>query len=124
MQSDAVRVLLVHTTVANEDDARRLAEDLVASGLAACVSIGAPVTSIFRWESEAAAGSDPAGRPAVQSEREIPLVIKTSADAYPALERRLEQIHPYELPEIVAVPVERGLSAFVTWIEEETVPRR
>ena len=114
MHSEAPRAVFVYTTVASEEDARRLAEHVIESRAAACVSIGAPVTSVFRWESEA---SD-ASQAGVQTEREIPLVIKTSADAYPALERAIEAAHPYELPEIVAVPIDRGLPAFLAWIEE------
>ena len=127
MPADPTPILFVYTTVAREDEARRLAEDLIAAGLAACVNIGAPVTSLFRWESsqdgdsggdEDGSADQPASAAAVQSEREIPLVIKTTRDAYAALERRIREIHPYELPEIVAVPVDRGLPAFLAWIEE------
>ncbi len=127
MPADPTRILFVYTTVAREDEARSLAEELIAAGLAACVNIGAPVTSLFRWESsqdgdheedEGGSADRPASAAAVQSEREIPLVIKTTRGAYAALERRISEIHPYELPEIVAVPVDRGLPAFLAWIEE------
>jgi periplasmic divalent cation tolerance protein len=127
MPADPTPILFVYTTVAREEDARRLAEELIASGLAACVNIGAPITSLFRWESSQGGDREghgevsaerPASAAAVQSEREIPLVIKTTRAAYTALERRINEIHPYELPEIVAVPVDRGLPAFLAWIEE------
>ena len=111
-------ILFVYTTVANEGDAQRLAEGIVTSRLAACVSIGAPVTSVFRWESE----TQDARRAPIQTEQEIPLVIKTTAAGYPALEHRIAELHPYELPEIVAVPVERGLPAFLDWIGEAVTP--
>jgi periplasmic divalent cation tolerance protein len=114
MSSIAPRALFVHTTVADEEDARRLAEAVIETRLAACVQIGAPVTSLFRWESQAGNAS----RAAVQTEREIPVVIKTTAAAYPALERTIEAVHPYELPEIVALPVLLGLPAFLAWIDE------
>ncbi|HKK53348.1 MAG TPA: divalent cation tolerance protein CutA, partial [Myxococcota bacterium] len=68
-------------------------------------------------------GKTHSSRAAVQSEREVPLVIKTSSGAYDALQRRIEEIHPYELPEIVAVPIERGLPAFLAWIEETSAAR-
>jgi periplasmic divalent cation tolerance protein len=118
MPSESTSALFVYTTVASEEDAQRLAEHLIGERAAACVSIGAPVQSVFRWESESEAKAEPASHAAVQSEREIPLVIKTSARAYPRLERVIQATHPYELPEIVAVPIQRGLPAFLSWIEE------
>jgi periplasmic divalent cation tolerance protein len=108
--------LFVFSTVDDARAARRLADSIVGAGLAACVNILPPVTSVFRWESEAA----DAAAAAVQAEEEVMLIIKTSADAYPALEARLRAEHPYELPEIVAVPLTRGLPAFLQWIEEST----
>jgi periplasmic divalent cation tolerance protein len=120
MADEASHALFVYTTVANEVDAQRIAEHVVESRVAACVSIGAPVTSVFRWEPDAEAPE----RAAVQTEREIPLVIKTTTDVYAALETCIQEVHPYELPEIVAVPIERGLPAFLAWIEGATVPSR
>ncbi|MBW2500306.1 MAG: divalent-cation tolerance protein CutA [Deltaproteobacteria bacterium] len=118
MPSESPSTLFVYTTVASEEDARRLAEHVIGERAAACVSIGAPVQSVFRWEPESEAKTEPASHAGVQSEREIPLVIKTSARAYPRLERVIQAAHPYELPEIVAVPIQRGLPAFLSWIEE------
>lgn len=114
--SDSAGQLLVWSTVGDAESARRLADGVVRAGLAACVNIGPPVTSVFRWES----GSDHAAGAAVQAESEILLLIKTSVAAYPALERHLRQEHPYELPEIIAVPVTHGLAAFRQWIDDTT----
>ena len=108
--------LLVFSTVEDAAAARRLADSVVGAGLAACVNILPPVTSVFRWES----GSADAGAASVQAEQEVMMLIKTSAAAYPALESRLRDEHPYELPEIVAVPLTRGLPAFLQWIDEAT----
>ena len=116
MPPEMPQVLFVQTTVANADDAQRLAEHVIRSRAAACVQIGAPVTSVFRWDSE----SEDASQARVQTEREIPIVIKTTARAYADLERCIREIHPYTLPEIVAIPVERGLPAFLEWVEEVT----
>jgi len=110
--------LLVFSTVEDAATARRLADSLVGGGLAACVNILPPVTSVFRWEPDAAAASDAA----VQAEQEVMLIAKTSAAAYPALERQLRDEHPYELPEIVAVPISRGLPGFLQWIDATTHP--
>lgn len=116
--SEASGQLLVFTTVGGHGDARRLADGLVGAGLAACVNILPPVTSVFRWEPDSA----DAAQAAVQAEEEVMLIAKTSAAAYPGLEEHLRAEHPYELPEIVAVPLTRGLPAFLQWIDESTRP--
>jgi periplasmic divalent cation tolerance protein len=108
--------LLVWTTVEDADTARHLADGVVRAGLAACVNILPPVTSVFRWES----GSDNAAEAAVQAEQEILLLMKTSTAAYPGLELHLKREHTYELPEIIAVPVTHGLPAFRQWIDDTT----
>lgn len=114
--SESAGQLLVFSTVGDAVAARRLADGLVGAGLAACVNILPPVTSVFRWEPDAA----DAGQAAVQAEEEVMLIAKTSAAAYPALEEYLRAEHPYELPEIVALPLARGLPAFLQWIDEST----
>ena len=108
--------LFVFSTVDDPAAARRLAEGAVGAGLAACVNILPPVTSVFRWEPDAA----DSGSAAIQAEQETMLVIKTSGAAYPALEQYLRAEHPYELPEIVAVPLTRGLPAFLQWIDDSS----
>ncbi len=108
--------LLVFTTIDDADAARRLADSLVADRAVACVNILPPVTSVFRWES----GADDAAAAQVQAEAEIMLLMKTTTDAYARLEAQLQAEHPYELPEIIAVPVERGLPGFLQWIDSAT----
>ena len=76
--------------------------------VAACVNILAPCRSVYRWKG------------AVQREEEHPVLIKTTAERYPALEAAIRAAHPYELPEIIAVPIERGLPAFLAWVDAET----
>jgi len=100
--------LVVLCTCPDEQTARRLAEAVVADKLAACVNILPGVTSVFYWEGEA------------QSEQEHLLVIKTSDIAYSRLESRLVELHPYELPEVIAVGIERGLAGFLDWVRDET----
>ena len=114
--SEAPNPLLVFSTVGDSAAARRLAESLVEAGVAACVNILPPVTSVFRWEPDAGSAADAS----VQAEEEVMLVAKTSATAYPALEERLRAEHPYDLPEIIAVPITRGLPEFLHWIDEAT----
>ncbi len=100
--------LLVLTNLPDRASAERLAESLVERRLAACVNILAPCRSVYRWKG------------AVQHDEEHPLLAKTSAECYPALEAAIRDAHPYELPEIIAVPVERGLPAYLAWVEAET----
>ena len=100
--------LLVLTNVPERAAAERLADLLVEQRLAACVNILAPCRSVYRWKD------------AVQHDEEHPMLMKTTAERYPALEQALRAAHPYELPEIIAVPVERGLPAYLEWVAGET----
>jgi len=102
--------LLVMTTLPDPGSAENLARGLVERRLAACVNIGAPSRSVYRWQG------------AVQSETEIPLWIKTTRDAYPALQTWLREQHPYELPEILAVNISDGLPAYLDWLSQATQP--
>jgi len=112
--------LIVVSTVDTPQAARELADRVVGAGLAACVNILPGVTSVFRWEPEGQSDSADAADAQVQAEGEVMLLMKTAAARYPALEEHLRAAHPYELPEIVAVPVTQGLPGFVQWIEDST----
>ena len=100
--------LLVLTNLPDRAAAERLGDLLVAGKLAACVNILAPCRSVYRWKG------------VVQHDEEHPMLIKTTAERYPALEKALREGHPYELPEIIAVPVERGLPDYLAWVATET----
>jgi len=100
--------LLVLTNLPDRAAAERLAALLIEQRLAACVNILAPCRSVYRWKG------------AVQRDEEHPMLIKTTAERYPALEKALREGHPYELPEIIAVPIERGLPAYLDWVAAET----
>src|SRR5258706_9324816 len=100
--------LLVLTNLPDRAAAERLADRVIGERLAACVNILAPCRSVYRWKG------------AVQHDEEHPLLIKTTQERYPALERALREGHPYELPEIIAVPIERGLPAYLDWVSAET----
>jgi len=102
--------LVVLTNLPDRAAAERLADLLVAGNIAACVNILAPCRSVYRWKG------------AVQHDEEHPMLIKTTSERYAALEAAIRANHPYELPEIVAVPIERGLAAYLQWVEEETRP--
>jgi len=104
----AARHLIVYCTCPPGEKALDLAEALVQERLAACVNVLAGVTSFFHWEDK------------LQTAAEFLLVIKTRADRYAELEARIRELHPYELPEIVAVPIEAGLPDYLQWIDRET----
>jgi len=105
-----VSALLVLTNLPDRATAEKLAEALVRKRVAACVNILAPCRSVYRWKG------------AVQHDEEHPVLIKTTRERYAALEAAIREAHPYELPEIVAVPIERGLPAYLAWVAAETVP--
>jgi len=104
--------LLVITNLPDRAAAEKLADALIRQRVAACVNILAPCRSVYRWKAE------------VQHDEEHPVLIKTTLDRYAALEAAIRAMHPYELPEIVAVPIERGLPAYLDWLATETTPPR
>ena len=100
--------LLVFTNLPDRDAALRLAQALVERRLAACVNVAGGCTSVYRWSG------------AVEEANEVPVLIKTRAARYPELEAAIQELHPYELPEIIAVPLVRGLPEYLEWVAEET----
>jgi periplasmic divalent cation tolerance protein len=100
--------LLVLTNLPDRAAAEKLADALIQKRLAACVNILAPCLSVFRWKND------------VQRDEEHPMLIKTTAECYPALEAAIRAGHSYELPEIIAVPIERGLPAYLDWVAAES----
>ena len=102
--------LLVLTNLPDRAAAERLADTLIEKRVAACVNILAPCRSVYRWKG------------AVQHDEEYPMLIKTAAERYPDLEAAIRAAHPYELPEIIAVPIERGLPAYLEWLAAEAAP--
>ena len=100
--------LLVLTNLPDRAAAEKLADTLIEKKLAACVNILAPCRSVYRWKD------------AVQHDEEHPMLIKTTAERYAALEQAVRAGHPYELPEIIAMPIDRGLPAYLDWVAAET----
>ncbi|HTY99640.1 MAG TPA: divalent-cation tolerance protein CutA [Rhodocyclaceae bacterium] len=101
-------VLLVLTNLPDTETADKLAAHLVENRLAACVNVLAPCRSTYRWQGT------------VERAEEVPLLAKTTAARYGALEAAIRSQHPYELPEIVAVPIARGLPDYLAWVAAET----
>jgi len=97
-------LLLVFSTFPDTATARAAAQTLVTERLAACVNILPGVESIYRWEGK------------VESGAEVLAVIKTATDRYPALEQRLRELHPYDVPEIVALPAAAVAESYLRWV--------
>lgn len=95
-------------TCPDEETARRLSHGLVEARLAACVNVVADIRSVFRWEG------------VVQDASEVLMIAKTTSDSYPALEAWLQDSHPYDVPEILMLPVAGGLESYLTWVNDET----
>jgi periplasmic divalent cation tolerance protein len=100
--------ILVLTTLPERGAAEALARELVSSRLAACIQIGATVQSLYHWQGQ------------IETAEEIPVAIKTRAALYREVEQAICKLHPYELPEIVAVPITGGLPGYLEWIAAET----
>ena len=99
-------VLLCYCTCSDAGSAQAMAETLVGERLAACVNRLPGISSTYRWQG------------AVTTDIETLLLIKTTASRFEALKARLLQLHPYELPELIAIPVERGHTAYLDWVRD------
>jgi periplasmic divalent cation tolerance protein len=100
----------VSTTTASRDDALRIAQVLVEKRLAGCVQIIGPITSVYRWQ----------GR--IEQTEEWQCIIKSRQDLFDALADAIWAGHPYDVPEILAVPVIAGSKDYLAWLEEEIIP--
>ncbi len=101
-------ILLVMTNLPDRITAEALAASLVEDRLAACANILQPCRSVYRWKG------------AVEKADEVPVLIKTTEACYPALEDAIRARHPYETPELIALPVVDGLPDYLAWVEAET----
>jgi len=99
--------LVVLSTFSNEKDALRIGSALVEARLAACVNVLPTVRSIYRWKGE------------IEHSDESLLLIKTTRQVFPALRDRLKEMHSYQTPEIVAVPIVDGLFVYLDWLTEQ-----
>jgi periplasmic divalent cation tolerance protein len=95
---------VVLSTAARRADAATIARALVSEGLAACVNIVGPVSSVYRW------------RGAIEDDREFLMVIKTRRALYGKVERRVRELHGYEVPEVIAISVDRGSAPYLDWL--------
>lgn len=104
--ASAVPVAVVTTTVPSEADATRIAEAVVSERLAACAQVHGPIHSLFRWQG------------VVDRATEWYVHCKTTVDRIPALMARIQALHPYEVPEIIASPLLGGYPPYLAWVEE------
>ena len=102
--------LVIFTNCPDEATAERIARVLVEQRLAACVNRLTPVQSTYRWQG------------AVEQAVEVPLLIKSTRARYPELEAAIRSLHPYTVPEIIAVPIAAGYAPYLRWVEDETQP--
>jgi periplasmic divalent cation tolerance protein len=100
--------MVVFVTAPTREIARTIGRALVEQKLAACANITLPVESIYSWQGQ------------VQQEEEVLIILKTRADIFDRLTATVISLHPYDVPEIIALPIERGLPAYLNWIGEVT----
>jgi len=96
----------ITTTTDSRELAQKIAETLVEKKVAACAQISGPITSIYEWKGK------------IENEEEWYCVIKTRQNLYPQVEEKIKELHPYEVPEIIALPIVEGNKAYLAWITE------
>jgi len=101
-------ILLVMSNFPDRESALKLAHSLVEARLAACVNVMHECTSVYHWHGK------------TETAAEVPVLIKTRESLFPRVEEAIRRLHPYELPEVVAVPVTAGLAAYLEWVAQET----
>ena len=100
----------VMTTVATREDADKIAASLVDQQLAACVQVLGPISSTYRWQG------------VVQTSPEWLCLAKSRRDLYPQLEEAIRRVHPYQVPEILAIPVMAGSRSYLAWLDASVRP--
>ena len=101
-------VIAVLCTTPNQEVASNLANTIVQERLAACVNIISGITSVYHWNDS------------LCHDQEVLLVIKTTSQVFPSLRQRVLSLHPYEVPELIALPVTAGSRPYLTWIQNNT----
>ncbi len=100
--------LLVMCTFPNADEARQIGTQLIEMQAAACVNLVPSVESIYPWEGE------------IKDSTEVLALIKTTANNFPELQARIDELHPYDVPEVIAIPIEHGAPAYLSWVSAMT----
>lgn len=102
-----MQALLILSNFPDAVSAERCARELVENKLAACVNILSPCRSVYTWKG------------GVETAQEFPLLVKAPSTQYTRIEQLIQRLHPYELPEIVAVAIDKGLPAYLEWVLAE-----
>jgi periplasmic divalent cation tolerance protein len=100
--------LVVLVTTSTRDEAAAIAEAVVSERLAACVNIIPAIESVYRWEGK------------ITRDSEALMIIKTTEERYPELERRVKELHSYSTPEVIAMKIERGSAQYLNWLRDST----
>ncbi|MEM7014051.1 MAG: divalent-cation tolerance protein CutA [Verrucomicrobiota bacterium] len=108
MNAQTTGFLLVFTNFPNAEVAKEIGMALVENQLAACVNVLSEATSIYRWKD------------ATEVEKEIPALIKTTEDQFPQLRDKLVELHPYDVPEVIATTIADGSDSYLDWVRENT----
>ncbi|MBI4648192.1 MAG: divalent-cation tolerance protein CutA [Bacteroidia bacterium] len=101
--------ILVLTTTSSLKDAETIATALLEDRLAACVQISSPVKSYYRWKNN------------MENAEEYQMFIKTKNEAYKKLEAKIKQVHPYETPQIIGIPIVEGYQEYLKWLDSEVL---
>jgi periplasmic divalent cation tolerance protein len=102
---NSANLVVIFVTAGSPEEAHKIAESLVGKKKAACVNILPGIDSLFRWQGK------------IESAREVPLLIKTRADLLPEIIRLVKEIHSYEVPEIIALPIVGGSEDYIQWLD-------
>ncbi len=100
--------IMVFITAPKEEEAQRIARDIISSRLAGCVNIIKDMRSIYRWRGK------------IEDESEVLMIVKTRLDLFEELKKRVKDLHSYSVPEIIALPVIEGSEEYLAWLKEET----
>lgn len=100
--------IVIFSTASSPEEAKKIGQTLVEEGLVACGNIIPSIESIFKWQNK------------LCTEREVLMVFKTKADNFDAVEKRIKQLHSYEVPEVIAIPIIQGSKQYLDWVTKET----
>jgi periplasmic divalent cation tolerance protein len=101
--------IVAFITASKEEEAAHIARELVGARLAACVNITKDIRSIYRWQGK------------IEDEVEVLLVVKTRADLFEDLVKKVRELHSYTVPEIIALPIVKGSEDYLKWLKDETI---
>ena len=108
MQPTTSDFIVVYITAPSQEEAKSLAQALVKEKLAACVNIIPGIQSVYQWDN------------AIQTDQELLLICKTRTERFETLKKRVQALHPYDVPEIISIPVQNGSEPYLNWVRENT----